>query len=278
MMTLRYPFGVSMPMSEARVWHQSWTPQLRLYFLLFAIIAALFHPSDQLASAPVVIQVLFWGIGYLIFIFAYPFILLGCLRVAQIRGWSGVYISIPLELTNLLMAVMMYGYAVAVGLPTEDLWDIAGFVAFIIVLFELAAFCYIAYADPVIFPEVYDSATPDTPARPAREIILRGSTIPVALVDVVAAQDNGVLVTGQGQEVFITRPFGLVVAELPVDLGFQIHRSLWVSRNLALNFVIEGRRHFIQLPDGRRFPIARSRQAEYRNWRMLNRGGRSVRI
>ena len=67
MMTLRYPFGVSMPMSEARVWHQSWTPQLRLYFLLFAIIAALFHPSDQLASAPVVIQVLFWGIGYLIF-------------------------------------------------------------------------------------------------------------------------------------------------------------------------------------------------------------------
>ena len=27
MMTLRYPFGVSMPMSEARVWHQSWTPR-----------------------------------------------------------------------------------------------------------------------------------------------------------------------------------------------------------------------------------------------------------
>ena len=72
---------------------------------------------------------------------------------------------------------------VSEDMVTEDLWDIAGFVAFIIVLFELAAFCYIAYADPVIFPEVYDSATPDTPARPAREIILRGSTIPVALVE-----------------------------------------------------------------------------------------------
>lgn len=271
MMKLRQVLGVSMPMSEARIWHQSWSPQLRLYFLLFCIIAAMFHPSDQLAAAPVLVQVAFWVIGYLIFMFAYPFILLGCLRIAQIRGWSCVYISLPLELTNLLMAVLMYGYARFTGIPTEDQRDIFVFVAFIIVLFELASYCYIAYADPVIFPEVYEVAAPGAQVRPAREVILRGSTIPVTLVDVVAAQDNGVLVTAQGQEAFIARPFGLVVAELPVELGFQIHRSLWVSRNLALNFGMEGRRHFIQLPDGRRFPIARSRQAEYRNWLALNR-------
>lgn len=277
MMRLRYPFGPGIPMSEARIWYQSWTPQLRLYFLLFAAISALFHPSEQLASASITVQLLFWGIGYLIFIFSYPFILLSCLRIAQIRGWSGVYISIPLELTNLLMAAIMYGFAGLVGIPTEDIWDIAGFVAFIIALFELAAFCYVTYADQVIFPEVYEIAPAGSPVQQPREFILRGSTIPVALVEVISAQDNGVLVTGPMQEVFIARPFSLVVSELPVDLGFQIHRSLWVSRNLALNFVSEGRRHFILLPDGRRFPIARSRQAEYRNWLTLNRSVRTSR-
>lgn len=271
MMRLRYPFGPSMPMSEARVWHQSWTPQLRLYFLLFCIIVALFNPSWQLATASVVLQLVFFLTGYLIFVFCYPFILLGCLRVAQMRGWSSVYISVPLELTNMLMAVVMFSFCKVTDIPTDDLQDIAWFVAFNTVLFELAAFCYIAYVDQVIFPEVYAMAEPTNAARPPREIFLRGSTIPVHLVEVISAQDNGVLAMGQGKEQFIPRPFGLVVSELPVDLGFQIHRSLWVSRGLALNFISEKRRHFIQLPDGRRFPIARSRQAEYRNWLNLNR-------
>lgn len=279
MMRLRHAFGVSMPMSEARVWHQSWTPQLRLYFLLFGVIAALFHPCDQLASAQVAVQLAFWVIGYAIFVFLYPFVLLGCLRVAQIRGWSGVYISLPLQITMTIMALTMFGFAKVVDIPTDDVWDLVEFVAFNTALFELAAYCYVAYVDPVIFPEVYEAAPSVDPDRkqPMREVILRGSTIPVALVEVISAQDNGVLVTSKGQVEFIARPFGLVVSELPVDLGFQIHRSLWVSRNLALNFVVEGRRHLIQLPDGRRFPIARSRQAEYRNWLSLIRRPQTAR-
>lgn len=276
MMRLRHIFGASMPISEGRVWHQSWTPQLRLYFLLFAAIAALCHPSDQLGSVSIVLQAAFWVLGYLIFIFCYPFFVLGSLRVAQIRGWSSVYDSIPLHLTLTLIAAVLYGLAKVVGIPTSDTWDLVGFVAFNVALFELAAFCYIAYVDQFIFPEVYADPTEEVRDQRPREFILRGSTIPVHLVEVISAQDNGVLVTAQGQEAFIARPFGLVVSELPVDLGFQIHRSLWVSRNLALNFVIEERRHLIQLPDGRRFPIARSRQAEYRNWLTLNRKGRSV--
>lgn len=279
MMRLRHAFGATMPIGEARVWHQSWTPQLRLYFLLFTVIAALFHPCDQLASVSLAIQAAFWVIGYVVFIFCYPFVLLGCLRIAQIRGWSSVYVSIPLQLSMTIMAILMFGFAKLVQIPTDDVRDLVEFVAFNTALFELAAFCYVAYVDQVIFPEVYEAAPEDDPDRrkPMREVILRGSTIPVALVEVISAQDNGVLVTSKGQEEFIARPFGLVVSELPVDLGFQIHRSLWVSRNLALNFVVEGRRHLIQLPDGRRFPIARSRQAEYRNWLSLIRRPQTAR-
>lgn len=276
MMRLRYTPGVSMPLSEGRILHSSWSPQLRLYFLLFCAIAALFNPSEQLTSVSLAMQAVFWGIGYLIFIFCYPFILLGYLRVAQIRGWTGVYVSVPLELSNVLNLVWLFGFCKMAGIPIWDSWDLVVFVAFTVALFELAAFCYVAYVDQVIFPEVYEVSTEGVPEKGPREIILRGSSIPVHLVEVISAQDNGVLVSGAGEEAFIARPFGLVVSELPVDLGFQIHRSLWVSRNLALNFVVEGRRHLIQLPDGRRFPIARSRQAEYRNWLALNQRGRSV--
>ncbi len=270
MIRYKFIFGPSIPMNDARIWHQSWTPQVRLYFLIFAIIAAVFHPSDQLSSAPLALQVAFWTVGYLIYIFAYPIIQLACVRFVLMLGRSTLFMNVPLELTNLLLAAVMYGFARLVGIPTQDGWDLAQFVAFNVMLFELGGFCYLAYADRTIFPEVYAVAGPTPPDRPPREIFLRGSTIPVHLVEVISAQENGVRATGQGQSAFIPRPFGLVVSELPVDLGFQIHRSLWVSRNLALNFVSEGRKHFIQLPDGRRFPIARSRRREYRNWLAMN--------
>lgn len=266
MIRYKFLFGPSIPINETRVWHQSWTTKQRVFFLLFTLIGAMFHPSDQLASAPLHLQLVFWGIGYVIFLFVYPCILLTSMRLTLQLNRSTLYVHLPLELTTLCLALTMYVYARWVGIPTQDLWDLAQFMAFIVALFELGAFFYIAYADRTIFPEVYEAAGPAPANRPPREVFLRGSSIPVHLVEVISAQDNGVQATGQGQSAFIDRPFGLVVSELPVDLGFQIHRSLWISRDLALNFVSEGRKHFIQLPDGRRFPVARARQREYRNW------------
>lgn len=266
MIQYKHFFGPSIPMNVARVTYQSKSPQLRLFFLLFAMIAALFHPSDQLSTASVPVQIAFWLIGYFLFFYGYRVVLIAAVRFAIARGWSRLYVSGPLELTILGTVVVMYGFAQLVGIPTEDHRDLLEFLLFNVALYELGAFCYIAYADRAVYPEVYDSVAPQ-PGKPSlHEIFLRGSDLPVHNVEYISAQDNGVVATAGGRSVFIPRPFGLVISELPVDLGLQIHRSLWVSRGLALNLVSDGKKQFILLPDGRRFPIARSRQREYQAW------------
>lgn len=269
MIRYKHFLGPSIPISVARVTYQRKTPLLHVFFLLFAITSALFHPSDQVASASIPLQVLFWLIGYGTFFLAYKLVMIGSIRFAIARGWHTIYASGPLQFTNLIVTVMMYLFMRLVGIATDDVADLVGLVLFNTVLFELGSFCYIAYADRSIYPEVYASTPQPSGAAPAREIFLRGSTLPVHSVEYISAQGNGVVATASGERQFVARPFGLVVSELPVDLGFQIHRSVWVSRTVGLNFVSEGKKQFINLPDGRRFPVARSRQRDYRNWLAL---------
>ncbi|MCZ8133474.1 MAG: LytTR family DNA-binding domain-containing protein [Rhodobacteraceae bacterium] len=278
MIRYTFAFGPSIQLNEARVRYQSKSSPLRLYFLLFAGTAALFHPSDQLGSAPFMVQAGFWISGLLLFIYTHRILLIASIRLALARRWNTLYVHGPLELTLFLVALYLYGYAQYFGIPTADRGDLAQFYLFCITLFELGAFCYVAYADRAIYPEIYEqkapepgaeSGTPTEAQRLQREIFLRGSTLPVHQVEVIVAQGNGVEATGLGRAEFIARPFGQVVAELPVDLGFQIHRSLWVARDLAVNFVTDERKHLVVLPDGRRIPVARSRQRDYRSWLAL---------
>lgn len=274
MIRYKFIFGPSIPLSEARVRFENRPAPVRLFFLLFVGIAALFHPSDQLSSAPITLQIGFWGTCFLLFLFGYRLILILCLRLAVARGWTTLYVQGPLEIMINLLALYLYGFALWFGIPTDDWRDLAEFYVFCVVLFELGAFCYIAYADRAVYPEVYEPKRPESGAQMGaqtsqREIFLRGSTLPVHQVEVIVAQGNGVEATGLGRAEFIARPFGQVVAELPVDLGFQIHRSLWVARDLAVNFVTDERKHLVVLPDGRRIPVARSRQRDYRSWLAL---------
>lgn len=264
-------FGRSIPVDMDRVTKQVRTAKLRLFFFLFAFISALFHPSAQLAQASIPIQVSFWIVGYLVYFYSYRMIIISAVRLATARGWQRLYASVPIELTNLLAAVVMFGFAKLVGIPTDDVADLGRFLLFNVVLYELGSFCYIAYADRSVYPEIYQkSAGP----RNDHDIFLSGSTFLAHHVDIIAAKVNGVEVSSRGQMVFVARPFGQVIGDLPMDLGFQIHRSLWVSRELALRVQTEGRKQFIQLPDGRRFPIARHRQRAYRAWLEMVKGVR----
>jgi hypothetical protein len=274
MIRFKFIFGPSIPLSEARVRFENRPAPVNLYYLIFMGIAALFHPSDQLSSAPIMLQVAFWGTGFLLFLFGFRLMQVLFLRLAVARGWTTLYVQVPLELTVNLLALYLYGFALWFGIPTDDWRDLAEFYVFCVVLFELGAFCYISYADRTVYPEVYETKGPKSAAQMGaqtsrREIFLRGSTIPVHQVEVIVAQGNGVEATGLGQSAFIARPFGKVVSELPMDLGFQIHRSLWLARDLAVNFATDGRKHLVVLPDGRRFPVARSRQRDYRKWLAL---------
>ncbi len=272
MIRYKYIFGPYIPMNEARIWLQSWTLQVRTYFFIFAVIAALCHPSQQISKASVLSQFAFWTIGYFIFLLVYPFVQLLCVKLTLALQCFTLFISIPLGISNCIIGSIMYFLCPFLGISVDDHYDVLKFYIFNAVLFEIGAYCYIAYVDRAIFPEIYldefgDSARNDTSKK---EFFLRGSDMPVHMVETIFADDNGVVATSRDRSVFIARPFGTVVAELPVRMGYQIHRSLWVSRKLAMRFESEGRQHFIKLPDGRRLPIARGRKSGYVNWLNAN--------
>ncbi len=256
-------FGKSIPVDLDRVTRSVRTAKLALFFFLFACISALFHPSEQLASASIARQCAFWVVGFLVYFFGYRIILVSAVRFATWRGWSTLYASGPVEVTNLIAAALMFAFAKLIGIPTDDTSDLIKFFAFNIVLYELGTFCYIAYADRTMYPDIY---APLPQPHLDREVFLPGTTFLTHQVDFIIAAANGVEVSSNGRTVFIPRPFGQVIADLPIDLGFQIHRSLWVARKLALKLQSDGFRQFVQVPDGRRFPMARTRKRAYRDW------------
>jgi hypothetical protein len=167
MIRYKYIFGPYIPMNEARIWLQSWTLQVRTYFFIFAVIAALCHPSQQISKASVLSQFAFWTIGYFIFLLVYPFVQLLCVKLTLALQCFTLFISIPLGISNCIIGSIMYFLCPFLGISVDDHYDVLKFYIFNAVLFEIGAYCYIAYVDRAIFPEIYldefgDSARNDT--------------------------------------------------------------------------------------------------------------------
>jgi hypothetical protein len=266
MMRFKQVFGPEIPMSEARIFRFARSRAFYFYKILFLLIAALWHPYDALRAAPLHVQVIFWSFGFATFLLVFHVCHLGLLRLSLRLGIT----TVSETLVMLLALVLPYPFQLLLlgkmGVDTGSLVDQLEFLVFNFVLFELGAFGYLKFGDRVLFPEVYDAPGEDPdPARP-REIFLRGTSLPISQIEMISASEEGFEAVGMGQTWFVARPFGVAVSELPVDLGFQIHRSIWISRDLAVRHERDERRLFVTLSDGRRLPVARSRQREFQNW------------
>lgn len=267
MIIFRFLWLKTMPMSEARIWRHNLAPQTRIYVLLFAIIGAVFHPSEQISSASLGAQAVFWIVGYSGFILFYFILSIASIRVSQWMEWEGVFMHVPLQGAIYATGFVLYMVAPYIGIATADHWDLFYFTLFNVLIYELAAYLYVAYGDRAMYPEVYSDRPADAViSGRTYEVFLRGSTMPVHEVDMITAFEEGANATSGIETCYIARPFGEVIAELPLSMGFQIHRSVWVSRRLAVNFQTEGRSTFVTLPDGRRYPVARARQKIYKRW------------
>lgn len=277
MMRLKQVFGPSIPMSEARVWRQVNSPRFLIYMTVFAVVAAIWHPHAGLKSAPLLAQVVFWGIAFPLFTVTYLFIHLTMIRVSLRFGIVTIWETLIMFLTTAFMVGPILVLFPVLGVSTGGARALAEMVVFCFALFEIGAFGYLAFGDKVLFPEIY--ASPDAKADDptAHEIFLRGTPLPVAQVEMIRSVDDGFEAYGMGQTHIGKRRFGLVLSELPVDLGFQIHRSIWISRKLAEHRQRDGRNVFVTLSNGKRLPVARSRQTEFENWMKLLEGRKTGR-
>lgn len=268
MIRSKHILGPSIPTSEDRVAHVTRSPRFLAYMSLFGVLAALRHPATALSAAPVTVQIIFWAIGFVVFSVAYSFGTVVVFRASMRLKRSTMSEALVMLIVTVQSCAVLVPVAFLLGIEL-DAGEIIRFALFCFLLFEVGAYVYIAWADRILFPEVYQSASPAPDRAPGLEIFFRGTDLPVSELETISARDNGIEVTGLGRSLFVDRRFGGAVAELPVDLGFKIHRSVWVSLKVATNVIREDRTLLVVLPDGRRLPVARSRQQEFENWLQL---------
>lgn len=265
MIRSQHLLGPSIPTSEIRVVHVTRSPRFLAFMSLFGLIAALRHPAETLSSSPVMTQIIFWAIAFPLFSAAYSFWTVLIFRLSMRLGRRAMSETLVMLIVTLKCCALLFPVAVLLGVQLGQS-EMLRFLVFCFLLFEVGAYIYMVWADRVLFPEVYqDPAT--TPLRPpGQEIFFRGTDLPITELETISARDNGIEVTGMGRTLFVGRPFGVAVSELPIDLGFTIHRSVWVSMKVAGNIQREGRNLFVILPENRRLPVSRSRQKEFENW------------
>ncbi|MBF9060366.1 hypothetical protein HKCCSP123_14375 [Rhodobacterales bacterium HKCCSP123] len=265
MIRSKHILGPSIPTSEVRVAHVTRSPRFLAFMSLFGLIAALRHPAESLSSTPVTTQVIFWTVAFALFSAAYSVWTIVIFRISMRLGRRTMSETLVMFCVTLQSCALLVPVGALLGVPLDPA-EMVRFLVFCFLLFEIGAYIYIAWADRVLFPEVYKDPGP-TPLRPpGHEIFFRGTDLPIAELETISARDNGIEVTGLGRTLFVNRVFGGAVAELPIDLGFTIHRSVWVSLKVVGGVRREGRHLLVILPDGRRLPVARSRQKEFENW------------
>ena len=265
MIVSRHILGPAIPTSEVRVAHVTQSPRFVAFMSLFGMIAALQHPVASLSTAPIGDQVIFWAIGFTLFTVAYSFWTVAVFRLSMRLGRRSMSEILVMLIVTVKCCALLVPVALLLDIRIER-GEYLRFVIFCLILFEIGAYIYMAWADRVLFPEVYRDPNP-APVRPqGREILFRGTDMPIAELETISARDDGIEVTGMGRSLSVDRRFGLAVAELPVDLGFKIHRSVWVSLKVARQVRREGRQLLVVLPDNRRLPVARSRRKEFETW------------
>lgn len=265
-MRLKHILGPSIPMSEARVWRMAETPAFYAYTVAFAFLAALSHPYEPLRAAPLEVQVIYWSLGLVGYTILYSLFHLMMLRLSLRFGVKTISETALMTITIFVLVLQSVAVFPILGIPVTDATQVFVFFAFCLVLFEVGAFGYLTWGDRALFPEIY--APEDEAPVDGRnyELFLRGTPLPVANVEIIRAMDKGIEVIGMNQTYTVKRSLQVTLSELPVHIGIQIHRTIWVSYNLARNYIDDGGTLYVTTSDGKRFPVARSRRAEFVAW------------
>ncbi|MEI2384704.1 LytTR family DNA-binding domain-containing protein [Breoghania sp. JC706] len=111
-----------------------------------------------------------------------------------------------------------------------------------------------------------DRATPDTsdaPPSPPQFTRRLPPELGSQLTRLSASDHYVEAYTRRGHAMVLVR-FSDALEELAEEDGLQIHRSHWVARDAVRGLVTEGRSLFVEMDDGTRLPISRSRMAAVR--------------
>ncbi|OYU19143.1 MAG: hypothetical protein CFE34_06975 [Rhodobacteraceae bacterium PARR1] len=268
MMRLKHILGPSIYKNEARILRALRSPRFHGFIFLNGALMMLLNPSPTIAAAPLHLVVAIWGFGSALFVPVYCMWEFVFLRLWLRPGRTDVPEILIMCLTLAVLVPLVIGFAAMIGVWITDPYEIAGVIVFTLLMLQGSSYITLRFVDRLLFPELYlstpDGKDPKTAIE--RPIFIQGTTIPLVQVEMIVARDHQTEVIARAETQISRLRFGDLVAELPVESGFQIHRSIWVSRDLAVRVVRDGRRAFVEVSPGRRLPVARERLREFEHW------------
>ncbi|SMX36323.1 LytTR family DNA-binding domain-containing protein [Maliponia aquimaris] len=102
------------------------------------------------------------------------------------------------------------------------------------------------------------------PLPAERSIVIGAEPVPLSRLRHIEAREHHMHVTLDGQTLTFRARLGDIVAQTGPQDGFQPHRSWWVASRSARALLHDGNRHVLELEDGTRVPVARSRLDDVR--------------
>lgn len=125
----------------------------------------------------------------------------------------------------------------------------------------------VAPADPQAAAEPPPLAESKPVPPPAMTVRLFGQNFPIARITALEAEEHYVVIhLRDGAPQILRGRIGDAVTTMPEGVGRQVHRSHWVAAAAVVKGQSENGQLVILLADGRKVPVARSRQAEVRDW------------
>lgn len=181
-------------------------------------------------------------------------------RRTRVRLWPG-----PLIVLSALTPAIIAGEALFLVAAKEPLkLRIVPDVLFFWLIAEMFGLIYFRYVRAHV--DEQDSPLARVVAAPVdRSIVIGAEPVPLSRLRHIEAREHHVRVTLDSHSVTVRARLGDIVAQTGPQDGFQPHRSWWVAAHESQGLVRDGSRHVLELRDGTRVPVARSRLDEVRN-------------
>ncbi|ETA52162.1 LytTR family DNA-binding domain-containing protein [Ponticoccus alexandrii] len=147
----------------------------------------------------------------------------------------------------------------AMGLLTEGRHPPQLFpqVVFYFIMAEVFGILFLKFVRPAIEGRAHETG---------RHIVIGASPVPLSRLRHIEAREHHVHVTLDGESLTQRARLGDIVAQTAPEDGFQPHRSWWVAAQAGGRLEKDGPKHVLQLRDGTRIPVARTRVEEVREW------------
>ncbi|WP_299505311.1 LytTR family DNA-binding domain-containing protein [Cypionkella sp.] len=116
-------------------------------------------------------------------------------------------------------------------------------------------------------PSVSLGELPQGAEAHAQELHIAGHTIKLADLNYISSDQHHILIsTSTEPDLFVRARLKDAVSQLPLSLGYSIHRSSWVAWKSVTSVIKEYDRLLVVLADDRRLPVARAKRSEFTEW------------